>query len=445
MRLSSTIAVVSAALSFIAGERALGAEPPKGPAQAAGEDLLGELVVEAGQRAIRPLPKIGVVPSLSSSLEDVTLRSVVRRDLELCGEFELLPESSAPEGLYLTDSPVDVAAWASKGAEAVIKVSARRAPTAEVDLVAQVYLKGAKAGAPAFERRLRVPAAAVREESHRAADLVIGALTGTNGGFASRMTFILGRGSDRRVYTIDADGHDATAASPAGMTALSPAFGPGGELFYAAAGSRGDPYAVYSAKRGRIAIPAIGSVYGLAFANDGAKVALSAGMGSNVGVVAGPDFNHHSPASSVPLAVHPAFSPGGELAFAGEGPYGQRIYMNGRPISPAGLFASSPVVCDHPSGVRVIFAATYGRDTRLVATGERGGPVARLTSGNGSDSAPACSPDGRLVAFFSTRTTGEGPGLYVMRLAGGRSKRISPLVGDSLRWGPLSRTPSSQK
>jgi TolB protein len=437
MRLSSFLAVAWAALAFTAGARALYAQQPQGSAKAAGDDLLGELVVEAGQKT-RPLPKIGVMPSLSSSPGDVTLRSVVRRDLELCGEFNLLPESAAPEGLYLTDTPVDVAAWASKGAEAVVKVSALRASPAELELVAEVYLTSAKAGAPAFERRLKVPIGAAREGSHRAADLVIGALTGTNGGFASRMTFVLGSGTDRRVYVIDADGHDAAALSPAGMTALSPAFGPAGELFYAA-GARGEPYAVYSAKRGRIATSVGGSVYGLAFAKDGSKVALSVGVLSNVGVFAGPDFDHLSPASTIPMALHPEFSPRGELVFAGEGRYGQRIYLNGRPISPEGVFASSPVFCDHPTGVKAVFAVTSGRGADLVATGERGGPLARLTGGNGTNRDPACSPDGRLVAFFSTRTTGEGPGLYVMRLAGGRPKRISPLVGDSLRWGPLSR------
>jgi TolB protein len=439
MRLSSLLAAASAALALLAGDRALLAQQPNSPAQAAGEDLLGELVVEAAGPNVRPLPKIGVMPSLSSSLEDVTLRSVVRRDLELCGEFEILPESSAPEGLYLSDTPVDIGAWASKGAEAVVKVSARRISPSEVELVAGVYLKGSKTGAPAFERRLTAPEEAVRKGSHRAADLVIGALTGTDGGFASQLTFVLGRGIHRRVYTIDADGHDATPVSPAGMTALSPAFGPSGELFYAA-GARGEPYAVFSATRGRIAVPQRGAVYGLAFAPDGSKVALSMGVGADVEVLAGPDFGHLSRASSIAMALHPEFSPQGALVFAGEGRYGQRIYSNGRPISPEGVFASSPVVCDHPSGVRTLFTLASGPSTHIVATGERGGSLVRLTSGNGSNSYPACSPDGRLVAFFSTRTTGEGPGLYVMRLTGGRPKRISPLVGDSLRWGPLSRT-----
>ena len=45
-----------------------------------------------------------------------------------------------------------------------------------------------------------------------------------------------------------------------------------------------------------------------------------------------------------------------------------------------------------------------------------------------------CSPDGRLVAFFSRRTSGDGPGLYVMRTDGWRAQKIADVVGDSLQW-----------
>jgi TolB protein len=78
-----------------------------------------------------------------------------------------------------------------------------------------------------------------------------------------------------------------------------------------------------------------------------------------------------------------------------------------------------------------------GKNTDLVASGETGGGLVRLTQNQGRNGYPACSPDGRLVAFFSTRTSGEGPGLYVMRVDGQRPKRISNLLGDSLRWDPL--------
>jgi hypothetical protein len=73
----------------------------------------------------------------------------------------------------------------------------------------------------------------------------------------------------------------------------------------------------------------------------------------------------------------------------------------------------------------------------LVASDESGGRLVRLTQSRGRNNYPACSPDGRLVAFFSTRKSDEGPGLYIMRIDGRRPKRISTLVGDSLRWARL--------
>src|SRR6185369_12346445 len=117
---------------------ALADAPPAGDKPPSPEDVLGNMVVVAG--AGRPLPKIGIQPSLASDMEDVTLRSVVQRDLDLCGEFEVLPDSSAPEGLYLSDTPVDVKAWASKGVESVVKVTGKKgAKAGQAELRAQAF------------------------------------------------------------------------------------------------------------------------------------------------------------------------------------------------------------------------------------------------------------------------------------------------------------------
>jgi TolB protein len=268
------------------------------------------------------------------------------------------------------------------------------------------------------------------------ADLLIGALTGQNGGFASHMTFASGSGKLRRVFTIDSDGHDAKAVSPPGQTAIAPAFGKGEQLYYAASAG-GDEYKIFSPAGGPFLLPVKGSVYGIAFSKDRSQVALSIGVGSTIKLFSGPDFEHLKPASEVGMALRPAFTPSGKLAFSGEGKYGQRIHVDGKPISPDGLFASAPAFCNHPDGIKAIFAVGVGKNTDLVVTGETGGGLGRLTQGQGSNGYPACSPDGRLVAFFSTRTTGQGPGLYIMRTDGQRPKRISNLLGDSLRWDPL--------
>jgi TolB protein len=435
MRLTPSDAPALAALTALSLVflPALADTPTPGAPPASPDDVLGNIVVVAG--ATKPLPKIAVLPSVAAELEDVTARSVVRRDLDLCGEFDVLPDSAAPDGVYLSDTPVDVSAWSKKGVEAVVKVSGKPRDKDHAELRAQVYFPS-RGEAAVFDKRFSVLEKDLRSESHRLADRVIGALTGQNGGFASHLAFAMSGGGMRRVFTMDADGHDALAMSPADMSAIGPAFGKGGQIFYA--GARGkEPYRIHGAADAFVPIPHKGSVYAIAFSRDALQIAVALGVQDTVKVFTGTDFATLRPASEVGMALHPTFTPSGKLAFTGEGRTGQRVYVDGQAVTPDGLYASSPTFCNHPDGVRLIFAVGVGKDTDLVATGEKGGPLSRLTQGQGRNGSPACSPDGRLIAFFSTRTSGEGPGTYLMRTEGGRAKRISTLVGDSLRWDAL--------
>ena len=87
---------------------------------------------------------------------------------------------------------------------------------------------------------------------------------------------------------------------------------------------------------------------------------------------------------------------------------------------------------------RVVFTVGVGNGADLVSTDTRGGNITRITQNQGANSYPACSPDGRLLAFFSTRKSDKGPGLYVVPIAGvWRARRISSELGESLRWESL--------
>lgn len=426
-----------ALVAMFAGSPQVTAQPAAPPA----DDPLANIVVTP-EASTRPLPKIAILPSLAPDFEDVTLRSVVSRDIELSGEFQLLPDSAAPEGVYQSDSPVDIKAWQAKGAEAVVRVVGRKSSDGKMaELRAQAYLVS-QGDKPVFEKRFQAPLDKVRSESHFVADQIIGALTGTQGGFYSHMTFVSGSGTLRRVYRIDSDGFDAKPISPTNHVAIAPAYGQGGELYWSASVDK-DEYKIFkkSEPDKPIKTNVKGSVYGLAFNKDFSQVAVSIGIQDKIKIFTGPNFNELKEASPIGMAFRPGFTPTGKLAFVGEGKFNQRVYVDGKPISPDGVMASAPTFCRHPDGIRTVFSAGLGKILDLVATGETGGQLARLTQGAGSNSYPACSPDGRLVAFFSTRTTGEGPGLYVMRLDGGKAKRVSTLTGDSLRW---DRLPPSQ-
>jgi TolB protein len=147
--------------------------------------------------------------------------------------------------------------------------------------------------------------------------------------------------------------------------------------------------------------------------------------------------------SNTEIATHPAWSTSGKLAWVGGGGNNgtQRIYVDGKAVSPSGFAASAPAFCNTENGLFLIFAVAIGGDRQdLILTNERGGGVTRLTQNQGSNSYPACSPDGRMLAFFSTRKAGKG--LYIKSLKNWRDQRISSRVGQSLRWEPLPLEPT---
>ncbi|MCB9703624.1 MAG: PD40 domain-containing protein [Myxococcales bacterium] len=432
-----------------------GQDPARDP-----EDILGDLVVEASRRSLPPLrlPKIAVEVIVDDDPSQ-RLAEIVRRDLDLSFELEVIgapPPITAPASDVgaggddaeaaaadpaktsadaSASAPLDLARWREAGAELVARVRATPQGDGQAELQVLLYSL-ADGDAPVFKRSLTAARGQRRLTSHRLSDAIVGAITGYAGPFASQLTFIRARPGERRVWVIDADGERLLPRSPPEELAVSPAFGPDHVLTWAASVGGGRYRLRREGSEAPIDAPIVGSIYGIAFNDDRSKIALSIAHEGDVRLFVGPaDASTLAPASSLPLALHPAFSPRGALAFAGTARKLQRIYVDGRATSPSGLSASAPVFCRHPEGTRLIYSVVVGKREELVAADERGRDAIRLTRGEGRNAYPACSPDGRLVAFFSTRPGGEGPGLYLMRVDGRRpAKKIANVVGDSLRW-----------
>jgi len=68
-------------------------------------------------------------------------------------------------------------------------------------------------------------------------------------------------------------------------------------------------------------------------------------------------------------------------------------------------------------------------DIFSVDPGGSAASMKRLTQDQGSNTYPACSPDGRSVAFFSTRG-----GLFLSNNQGMNQQKIAGVTGESLRW-----------
>ncbi|MEM9692285.1 MAG: tolB protein [Myxococcota bacterium] len=433
------LAISALCLSVCLVAAASAQAPPK---TASPEEVLRNITVvgdDGSGNNLPPLPKIGVLPSLSSDRADVVMHAVVRRDLDLCGEFEVIPDKNAPDGLYLETSPVDIDAWKNKGAEAVVKVNGKTLPDGKVELTGIAYLTDV-GDKPVYNTTIVVGKGDTRFASHRITDALVGALTGTDSAFYSQMAFIYGVGKQKRVYIIDADGHDPKPVSSDGKaTPRTPVFAPDHTLYFPLSVRR-RPYALYSNRATKpVGVKPNGSVYGLAYNRKGDEIAVSIGQGPDIRLFRGPDFQNLKVASKNKLAMFPAWSPTGKLAFAGESKWGPRIYVDDKAVSPAGLPATAPSFCRHPDGIRLIYMGGWREKFDLISTTPQGSNTVRITGGRGKNQYPACSPDGRLVAFFSSRKTGEGPGLYIMRVDGRRPKKVSSLLGSHLTWARMPK------
>jgi TolB protein len=435
MRLNRLAWLVTAVSSLISARAFADA-----PAPPADETALGEILV-TGSQAAEKLPKIAILPSLSPDYEDVVVRGVVRRDFELTGLFDVIADEKAPPGMYGFEDAVDVDAWRNLGAEAIVKVAARKGASAdqiEVFGIAYLISTGKK---PVFEKKLTVKKTEARVTAHRVTDALLGALTGRPGGFASELTFSGRWGKNRRIFRMDADGNGLLPFTDPKDTAIAPAFGPGNKIYYLVSHDYG-PFALFTyenQKNDAVALPFKTSLYGVGLSRDGKKLAVAvADAGKSAIFVGAADGSNMTSVSTTELATRPVFSPSGKLSWiGGEARQGtQRVYLDGKPISPPGFTAGGQTFCDTEDGIRVVYSVAVGGGKQdLVMGDEKGRVIGRLTQGQGSNTHPACSPDGRLLAFFSTR--GNAGGIYVMSLKSFRTQSISSQLGEGLSWAAL--------
>jgi TolB protein len=466
LRLPIALSLLGVALGALPGASASAQTPPPPPGAPPGtpppnEDLLGTIEVNGSAEGLPPLPKLSVVPIVTTGMADSIVNLVVHRDLELSGQFEVLDDGKAPSGPFTHSTALDLAPWRLLGAEYVVRVFAEPAPddSVKTQLVAEAFLTPSDAeaaaqkaraaagadvppGKPAFRTIVPTATTEVRAASHRLVDKLLGALTGRPGGFFSEMTYAEKVGRWRRVFAIDSDGFDLRPIGPSDATAISPAFGPGSQIFYALSLDYSPFRIVFGPNATPVPMTLPGSILGLAFSADHARLALTV-MDSGQSQLWVGDRGNVQPMAAPPFANHPVFGPLGKLAYVAGTPV-QRIYVDGKAISPPGFMASAPVFCDTPQGLLVIYTVGVGSGADIIATDTAGGNVRRLTQHEGANTYPACSPDGRLMSFFSTGKLkrgggdGEGAGLFVMPiLRPWLAKKISNEVGDSLRWEAL--------
>jgi TolB protein len=246
-----------------------------------------------------------------------------------------------------------------------------------------------------------------RLELHRVADEVTRWASGTAGIAATRLLFVSGG----RIYRVDSDGETITPLTPAGQTALSPAWSPDGERF---------AFTQLGAGRGAVLVQTIAS---------GATAAV--------------------PGTATGLNITPAFAPDGRfLAYAHSDESGTDIYLADvvnrccAQRLTVGRYADNLSPSFSPDGNRIAFVSTRAGPPQVYVMGKDGTDQELLApfdyGATGSSNAPEWSPDGANVVFH--REVAGSPQLFLVNVSGRRVRQLtSSGRNEDPTWGADSR------
>jgi hypothetical protein len=131
--LLAAVAAVPLSFALLAAPAADAQSPAPGPTGTglgAVPTLVIDPTVQNGQGTCAPtaLPKIGVVPLITTDAADAAVQLVVKRDFDLSGVYDVIGDAANPSGPYTRGTNLDLVAWRKKDAEYVVRVYANTKP-----------------------------------------------------------------------------------------------------------------------------------------------------------------------------------------------------------------------------------------------------------------------------------------------------------------------------
>lgn len=363
------------------------------------------------------------------------LAMIMRNDLYLTGLFHILetPEGIAPEEV---ERP-DFQKWSQSGAQALV-TGRFRVEGDELILEARLFdvaLKKMELG-----KRFRGRVTDHRAMVHKFGDRIMEQLTGIPGSFASRIAFI-GASRSREVFSMDFDGHNLRRITHNRSINMSPEWAPDGRsiLFTSYLNGKPDLWSLIFSPPGRRLISARPGINASArYSPDGRAIALS------MNYKAIPKIFLITPQGNIIKRltsgrgndISPTWSPDGStIAYVSDQAGSPQLYLI--PVGggqPTRLTFETNYNTDpdwSPRGDLLAFTARVGGRFQI-CTIRTDGADYRVLTDQGSNQAPAWSPDGRMISYSSTRKGTRH--IYVMDMMGQVQVPVSPVAGKSPAW-----------
>lgn len=408
----------------------------------AATSVRAQLTIDIVGAGDRQLP-VAIAPLQGESKLPSAISEIVAADLARSGLFRTIdpggitPMPSEPAEVRYPD-------WSARGAEALVIGSVSPASDGRFEVRFRLMDVARQAQLAGFS--YTISPAQSRNTAHRIADVIYEKLIGVPGAFATRITYVVKRGSRYELQVADADGFGAQTVVASEEPIISPTWSPeGNRIAYVSFEQKKPIVYVQTLSTGqrRVVANFRGSNSSPAWAPDGRRLAvvLTRDGSSQIYAIPSEGGAPQRLSNSNSIDTEPNFSPDGQwILFTsdrGGSPQIYRMPATGGAAERVTFEGSYNVSPRHsPDGKSFVYVQRSGGRFNLMLREFASRQTIPLTDGS-IDESPSFAPNGRMVLYASKQG---GRGILAAVSSDGRVKqRLTVQAGDVREpaWGPL--------